>query len=74
MQTYILMTKLTPEVTREMRHRERIGKKWMKTVNEKCPDVKWIDRMSLTRFLSTRGTRLARRKSSTGSSAACSPP
>ena len=47
MQTFILMTKLAPEVTREMRHRERIGKKWMKTVNEKCPEVKWIAHYAL---------------------------
>jgi uncharacterized protein with GYD domain len=46
-QTFILMTKLTPEVTREVRHRERIGKKWMKTVGEKCSDVKWIAHYAL---------------------------
>ena len=47
MGTYILMTKLTPEVTRELKQREKIGKKWMNRVSEKCPDVKWISHYAL---------------------------
>jgi uncharacterized protein with GYD domain len=47
MGTYILMTKLTPEVTRDMKHREKIGKKWMSRVNEKCPEVKWVAHYAL---------------------------
>ncbi len=47
MGTYILMTKLTPEVTKELKHRETIGKLWMKTVGEKCPEVKWIAHYAL---------------------------
>ncbi len=47
MGTYILMTKLTPEVTRELKHREKIGKKWMSRVSEKCPEVKWISHYAL---------------------------
>jgi uncharacterized protein with GYD domain len=47
MSTFILMTKLAPEVTKEMKHRERIGKAWMKTVNEKVPDIKWIAHYAL---------------------------
>jgi uncharacterized protein with GYD domain len=42
MATFILMTKLTPEVTKEVKHREIIGKRWLTRVNEKCPDVKWL--------------------------------
>ena len=41
MSTFILMTKLSPEVTSDVKHRERIGKKWIETVSEKCPGVKW---------------------------------
>jgi uncharacterized protein with GYD domain len=47
MATYVLMTKLTPEVTKEMKQREKIGKRWMKKVNEKCPGVKWISHYAL---------------------------
>lgn len=42
MSTYVLLTKLTPEVMRDLKHRERFGKKWMKEVSEKCPEVKWV--------------------------------
>jgi uncharacterized protein with GYD domain len=42
MSTYILMTKLTPEVLKNMKNREKIGRKWLKDVSEKCPEVKWI--------------------------------
>jgi uncharacterized protein with GYD domain len=47
MGTYILLTKLTPEITRDLQNRERIGKKWMKKVSEKCPEVKWIAHYAL---------------------------
>jgi uncharacterized protein with GYD domain len=45
--TYVLMTKLTPEVTKDTRRREKIGKKWMSKVSEKCPGVKWIAHYAL---------------------------
>jgi uncharacterized protein with GYD domain len=47
MGVYILMTKLTPEVTKDMKHREKIGKKWIEKVNEKCPEVKWLSHYAL---------------------------
>ncbi|NIM20166.1 MAG: GYD domain-containing protein [Candidatus Latescibacteria bacterium] len=47
MATYVLMTKLTPEITRDIKHREKIGKKWMQKVSEKCPEVKWIAHYAL---------------------------
>jgi uncharacterized protein with GYD domain len=47
MGVYILMTKLTPEVTKDMKRREKIGKKWIEKVNEKCPDVKWLSHYAL---------------------------
>jgi uncharacterized protein with GYD domain len=47
MATYILMTKLTPEVTSAVKNREKIGKAWLKRVNEVCPDVKWISHYAL---------------------------
>ena len=47
MSTFVLMTKLTPEVTKEVKHREQMGKIWMKKVNEKVPDIKWIAHYAL---------------------------
>lgn len=47
MGVYVLMTKLTPEVTHDIKHREKIGKKWMSKVNEKCPEVKWLSHYAL---------------------------
>ena len=38
---YVLMTKLTPEVSADLKRREAIGKEWKKRVDKLCPDVKW---------------------------------
>jgi len=42
MATYVLMTKLGPEVSRDVKHREAIGRKWKKAISDKCPDVRFI--------------------------------
>ena len=42
MQTFFLMTKLSPEVTKRIRDRETIGRAWLKQVKSKCPKVKFI--------------------------------
>lgn len=47
MATFILMTKLSTEITRETHHRAEIGRKWKLTVDEKCPEVKWIAHYAL---------------------------
>jgi uncharacterized protein with GYD domain len=47
MSTYVLMTKLTPEVTSNLKNREKIGKKWIQKVSEKCPEVKWVAHYAL---------------------------
>lgn len=47
MQTYILLTKLSPEVTRNMKDRANIGRSWMDQVKEKCPEVKFISHYAL---------------------------
>ena len=47
MATYILMTKLSPELTKKVQDREEIGKKWLKTVEKKCPEVKFVAHYSL---------------------------
>lgn len=42
MQTYILMTKLSPDLSRQMKDRSKLGRTWLEQVKEKCPDVKFI--------------------------------
>jgi uncharacterized protein with GYD domain len=42
MQTYILLTKLSPEVSMQMKDRSKIGHSWLDQVKEKCPEVKFI--------------------------------
>ncbi|MCF8301629.1 MAG: GYD domain-containing protein [Bacteroidales bacterium] len=42
MQTYILLTKLSPELSRQMKDRAKIGRSWLDQVKEKCPEVKFI--------------------------------
>jgi uncharacterized protein with GYD domain len=47
MQTYVLLTKLSPDVTRQMKDRAKIGRSWMDQVREKCPEVKFISHYAL---------------------------
>lgn len=42
MPTYVLMTKLTPDVTSHFQDREKVGRKWKETVDRKCKGVKWL--------------------------------
>lgn len=47
MAVYVLMTRLTPEISGDLRRREAIGKEWKKKVDRLCPDVKWIAHYAL---------------------------
>ena len=47
MRTYILLTKLSPDVTRQMKDRAKLGRTWMDQVKEKCPEVKFIAHYAL---------------------------
>lgn len=47
MRTFVLMTKLSPEVTRKMKDRDAIGRRWLEQVREKCPEVKFIGHYGL---------------------------
>ena len=42
MQTFMLMTKLSPDVTAKMKDRAAIGRAWLDKVKQKCPEVKFI--------------------------------
>lgn len=47
MQTYILLTKLSPDLTKQMKNRDSIGRNWLEQVKEKCPEVKFISHYAL---------------------------
>ena len=47
MKTFMLMTKLSPEVASKIRDREKIGRSWLEQVREKCPEVKFIAHYAL---------------------------
>jgi uncharacterized protein with GYD domain len=47
MQTYILMTKLSPDIAKKVGDREQLGRAWMQQVKEKCPEVKFKDHYAL---------------------------
>lgn len=47
MPTYVLMTKLSSEITKDMKNREEIGKEWKKRVKKACPKVKFIAHYAL---------------------------
>ncbi len=47
MQTFILLTKLSPDVSKQMKDRAELGRAWLDRVKEKCPDVKFLDHYAL---------------------------
>jgi len=47
MPTYVLMTKLGPEVMTDPRGREVVGKEWKTRVDTLCPKVRWIAHFAL---------------------------
>lgn len=47
MQTYILLTKLSADITQKMKDRASIGRSWLEQVKEKCPEVKFISHYAL---------------------------
>ncbi|MFH1893913.1 MAG: GYD domain-containing protein [Candidatus Zixiibacteriota bacterium] len=47
MKTFMLMTKLSPEVAAKIRDRDTIGKNWLEQVKEKCPEVKFLAHYAL---------------------------
>jgi uncharacterized protein with GYD domain len=47
MQTYILLTKLTPELLKQMKDRAVLGRSFMEKVKDKCPEVKFVSHYAL---------------------------
>jgi uncharacterized protein with GYD domain len=46
-QTYILMTKLAPEISKQVKDRSQLGRAWLDQVKEKCPEVKFLHHFAL---------------------------
>ncbi|RMF60119.1 MAG: GYD domain-containing protein [Calditrichaeota bacterium] len=47
MPTFVLMTKLTPELARQVQSRYELGRDWLEQVKKKCPEVKFIAHYAL---------------------------
>ncbi len=47
MKTFILMTKLSPDVTSKLKQREKLGHAWLDEVKKKCPEVKFLQHYAL---------------------------
>mgnify|MGYP001812218949 CR=1 FL=1 len=47
MQTFVLMTKLSPEMSKKVKDQARLGRLWLEQVKEKCPEVNFIAHYAL---------------------------
>ncbi len=47
MQTYVLLTKLSPDVGKRVKDRAKLGRAWLQEVREKCPEVKFLSHYAL---------------------------
>ena len=47
MATFVLMTKLAPDVSRQVKDRARIGRAWLDEVKEKVPEVRFTAHFAL---------------------------
>lgn len=47
MKTFVLLTKLSPETSRHIKDRAKLGREWLEQVKEKCPEVKFVSHYAL---------------------------
>ncbi len=47
MKTFVLLTKLSPDISKQMKDRARLGRAWLDQVKEKCPEVKFLQHYAL---------------------------
>ncbi len=47
MKTFILLTKLSSDTSRQIKDRARLGREWLEQVKAKCPEVKFIAHYAL---------------------------
>ena len=50
MKTYVMLTKLSPETSKQMKDRAKLGRKWLDQVKEKCPEVKFVSHYASGHF------------------------
>ena len=47
MKTFILLTKLTPDLMKQVKNRGEVGRDWLYQVKKKCPQVKFLHHYAL---------------------------
>jgi len=47
MPTYVLLTKLSPALSQQMKERAELGRTWLDQVKKTCPEVKFIAHYAL---------------------------
>ena len=47
MQTYVLMTKMAPEMSKRVKEQAQVGRVWLEQVKEKCPEVNFVAHYAL---------------------------
>lgn len=47
MPTFVLMTKLSQDASKQLKDRARVGREWLDQVKDKCPEVKFISHYAL---------------------------
>ena len=47
MKTFVLLTKLSPESSKQMKDRAKLGRAWLDQVKKKCPEVKFVAHYAL---------------------------
>jgi uncharacterized protein with GYD domain len=47
MQTFVLMTKLAPEMSKQVKNQGTVGRLWLDQVKEKCPEVTFLAHYAL---------------------------
>jgi uncharacterized protein with GYD domain len=47
MQTFVLMTKLAPEMSKQVKDQEKLGREWLEQVQQRCPEVKFVAHYAL---------------------------
>jgi len=45
--TYILLTKLSPDLSMQMKQRAELGRTWLDQVRDTCPEVKFLAHYAL---------------------------
>ena len=47
MPTFVLMTKLSPDISKRLSDRAKVGRNWLNQVKSKCPEVKFLSHYAL---------------------------